>query len=114
MAGGYLGHRSLDDAPTPRRVAALAGVRIVAAAAGTRHSLVLAADGTVYSFGDGGADARTAYASDEHVIAAHAWVDTRGAGEVSEINKSCHLEERRASALRERLDFKTSSPSHSR
>ncbi|KAH8057585.1 GTPase [Aureococcus anophagefferens] len=34
MVGGFLGHRSLDDAARPRRVEGLAGVRIVASSAG--------------------------------------------------------------------------------
>jgi len=52
--GGWLGHRSLDEQPTPLRISALAGIRVVAVAAGSRHSLVLADGGHVYSFGDGG------------------------------------------------------------
>ncbi|KAH8068585.1 GTPase [Aureococcus anophagefferens] len=54
MVGGFLGHRSLDDAARPRRVEGLAGVRAVACAAGALHSLVLSAAGDVYSFGHGG------------------------------------------------------------
>ncbi|KAH8072608.1 GTPase [Aureococcus anophagefferens] len=54
MVGGFLGHRSLDDAARPRRVEGLAGVRIVASSAGALHSLVLSAAGDVYSFGHGG------------------------------------------------------------
>ena len=38
----------------PKRIEALQGVRAVAIAAGTIHSLVLAAGGAVYSFGGGG------------------------------------------------------------
>ena len=53
-AGGWLGHRAVDDCPLPRRVESLGGVRVVAVAAAGRHSLLLAADGGVYSFGDGG------------------------------------------------------------
>ena len=54
MVGGFLGHRSLDDAARPRRVEGLAGVRAVAVAAGALHSLVLSGAGDVYSFGHGG------------------------------------------------------------
>jgi alpha-tubulin suppressor-like RCC1 family protein len=52
-AGGWLGHRTVDEQPLPRSLQALSGVRAVAVAAGSRHSLVLTAGGDVYSFGDG-------------------------------------------------------------
>lgn len=48
--GGWLGHRSLDEQPTPLRISALAGIRVVAVAAGSRHSLVLADGGHVYRY----------------------------------------------------------------
>lgn len=41
------------NVPTPRPVAGLAGIRIVQIAAGSAHSLALAADGTLYAWGAG-------------------------------------------------------------
>jgi len=51
--GGWLGHRNVEERPLPTRISALNGIRIVAVAAGSRHTLVLADGGGVYSFGDG-------------------------------------------------------------
>ena len=47
---GRLGHCSVDDEHSPKMVDALRRVRIVAAAAGSNHSLALAEDGTVLSW----------------------------------------------------------------
>ena len=44
----------LEELLLPRRIASLRGVRVLAIAAGTEHSLVLADGGIVYSFGAGG------------------------------------------------------------
>jgi alpha-tubulin suppressor-like RCC1 family protein len=52
--GGWLGHRTVDEQTIPKAIAALHGVRAVAVAAGSRHSLILTDDGAVYSCGDGG------------------------------------------------------------
>ena len=54
FSGGWLGHRTVESHPLPRRVEALAGVRVVAIAASRQHSLALADGGAVFSFGDGG------------------------------------------------------------
>ena len=51
--GGWLGHGSLEEQRVPKRIQALRGKRVVAVAAGSRHSLVLVDGGVVYSFGDG-------------------------------------------------------------
>ena len=49
-----VGHGVLEELLLPRRIASLRGVRAIAIAAGTEHSLVLADGGVVYSFGAGG------------------------------------------------------------
>ena len=51
---GCLGHGDQADQHTPRPIAALQGVRLVAVAAGERHSLVVSAAGRLYSFGYSG------------------------------------------------------------
>ena len=48
---GKLGHGSDKDQPTPNKVTALSGKRVVAIAAGGDHSLVQTAGGAVFSFG---------------------------------------------------------------
>ena len=58
-----LGHGGKQNELAPRRVEALAGVRIVFAAGGEHHSLVIDDAGAVYSFGAGEAAGRTAYSS---------------------------------------------------
>ena len=58
-----LGHGGKQNELAPRRVEALAGVRIVLAAGGEHHSLVIDDSGAVYSFGAGEAAGRTAYSS---------------------------------------------------
>ena len=58
-----LGHGGKQNELAPRRVEALAGVRIVLAAGGEHHSLVIDDAGAVYSFGAGEAAGRTAYSS---------------------------------------------------
>ncbi|CAK0786715.1 hypothetical protein CVIRNUC_009929 [Coccomyxa viridis] len=50
---GQLGFGSFEDVTTMRPIASLRGVRIVAAAAGEKHSLALATHGAVYSWGCG-------------------------------------------------------------
>lgn len=51
--GGALGHDEENTEESPRPVDALAGVRVVGAAAGDRTSLVVADDGAVYGWGRG-------------------------------------------------------------
>ena len=51
---GRLGHGNQEDQHTPKLIEALRGERAVAVAAGQCHSLVLTAQGSVLSFGDGG------------------------------------------------------------
>ena len=51
--GGWLGHGSLDEERLPTRITGLHGRRVLAVAAGARHSLVLTDGGVVYSFGAG-------------------------------------------------------------
>ena len=58
-----LGHGGKQNELAPRRVEALAGVRIVLAAGGEHHSLVIDDAGAAYSFGAGEAAGRTAYSS---------------------------------------------------
>jgi len=48
---GQLGHADENDEQTPREIAALRGVHICAVAAGSRSSVALAADGSVYGWG---------------------------------------------------------------
>eukprot|EP00936_MAST-01D_sp_MAST-1D-sp1_P001484 g1484.t1 len=50
---GRLGHGDTQNCQMPQRVKALESIAVADAAAGDRHSLVLSADGTVYSFGCG-------------------------------------------------------------
>ena len=50
---GRLGHGDEQSQLLPETVEALAGQRVVAASAGTHHSLAIAADGSVWSWGDG-------------------------------------------------------------
>ena len=45
FAGGWLGHRTNDPQPLPRRIDALAHIRVVAVSAGSLHSLALADGG---------------------------------------------------------------------
>ena len=52
--GGWLGHRSLESELLPRPLAVLLDVRVVQVAASSFHSMALAADGSVFSWGDGG------------------------------------------------------------
>ena len=61
----------LEELLLPRRIASLRGVRAIAIAAGTEHSLVLADGGVVYSFGAGGGGKRG------HGDARCQWVPTR-------------------------------------
>ena len=51
---GQLGHGDENHVGVPRRVAALASIVVVQVAAGFIHSMALAADGGVWSWGDGG------------------------------------------------------------
>jgi len=51
---GVLGHGDREDQLLPKRVEAFAGRRVVAVSAADRHSLALAADGAVWSWGEGG------------------------------------------------------------
>ena len=51
---GQLGHGDEEDRLLPKKVEALAGQRVVAVSAGWLHSLVLTANGAVWSWGNGG------------------------------------------------------------
>eukprot|EP00966_Prymnesium_polylepis_P276257 6382040-Prymnesium_polylepis.1 len=51
---GRLGHGDNDEKLTPAVIEGLRGVRAVAVAAGSHHSLVLGSGGEVYAFGGGG------------------------------------------------------------
>ena len=51
---GQLGHGDQEVHDEPKVVEALRGVRVVAVAAGSKHSLVLTDEGAVLSFGAGG------------------------------------------------------------
>ena len=51
---GRLGHGDEHNQLLPRKIEALAGLRIVAVAPGYFHSLALTADGALWSWGDGG------------------------------------------------------------
>jgi len=50
-AGFHLGHGVAGPQPTPKRVEALSGVKVAAAAVGDSHSLVAGDDGVVWGFG---------------------------------------------------------------
>ena len=52
-AFGMLGHGNQQDQLPPKKVGALAGRRVVAVSAGRRHSLARAADGAVFTWGEG-------------------------------------------------------------
>ena len=52
---GRLGHGNTQNQPLPKKIEALAGQRIVAVAPGYFHSIATTADGTLWSWGDGGA-----------------------------------------------------------
>jgi alpha-tubulin suppressor-like RCC1 family protein len=52
-SGGRLGHGDEEDQWSPKVIEALSGVHVCAVSAGHHHSLVLSADGTVYSCGFG-------------------------------------------------------------
>ena len=51
--GGWLGHGDFEEQRLPKQIAALTGIRVLAVAAGSRHSVVLADGGAVYTFGAG-------------------------------------------------------------
>ena len=51
--GGWLGHGCNEETKIPQRITALAGHRVVAVAAGRRHSLALVDGGHIFSFGAG-------------------------------------------------------------
>jgi alpha-tubulin suppressor-like RCC1 family protein len=50
---GILGHGDARDRKRPKLVLALHGIRVVGVSVDTKHTLALAADGSVYSFGEG-------------------------------------------------------------
>ena len=52
-AYGQLGHGDWQELLLPQRIEALAGQRVVAVSVGAVHSLILTADGAVWSWGDG-------------------------------------------------------------
>jgi alpha-tubulin suppressor-like RCC1 family protein len=62
--GGMLGHGGDEDEHVPRVVEALAGQKVVGAAAGTDHTLVWTEGGEVYTFGDG-EDGRLGHGGEE-------------------------------------------------
>ena len=49
-----MGHGDEQHQWQPKKVEALAGQRVVAVPAGGEHSLALTADGTVFTWGEGG------------------------------------------------------------
>ena len=51
--GGWLGHGSHDEQRLPKSIAAFGGRRVIAVAAGSRHSILLVDGGEVYTCGDG-------------------------------------------------------------
>ena len=51
--GGKLGHGDVQNQLLPKKIEALAGQHVVAVAAGWQHSLALAADGAVFTWGRG-------------------------------------------------------------
>lgn len=73
---GWLGHRTTDEQRLPRQICGLCHVRVVSIAAGSRHSLVLADGGAVYSFGDGDGG-QLGVGSDELGAGRMLWVPTR-------------------------------------
>ena len=50
---GRLGHGDLQSQQLPKKVEAFAGQRVVAVSAGDAHSIAIAADGAVWSWGEG-------------------------------------------------------------
>ena len=52
--GGRLGHGDQQNQLLPKKIEAFAGRRVIAVSAGAAHSLALAADGAVWSWGCGG------------------------------------------------------------
>jgi len=74
---GQCGRGGAGAGAAPERrllpVAGLRGARVVAAAAGDRHSVALAVDGSVFTFGDGrfGQLGHAALAQASHVLAGH-------------------------------------------
>ena len=65
--GGQLGHGDEENVGVPRRVAALASIVVAQVAAGSLHSMALAADGGVWSWGQGGAG-RLGHGDDEDKV----------------------------------------------
>ena len=62
---GQLGHGDAEDAAAPRPVRALEGFPVVAAAAGTHHTLVATRDGAAYAFGSN-ADGQLGVGDEHH------------------------------------------------
>jgi alpha-tubulin suppressor-like RCC1 family protein len=62
---GQLGHGDAEDAAAPRPVRALEGFPVVAAAAGTHHTLVATRDGAAYAFGSN-ADGQLGVGDENH------------------------------------------------
>ena len=53
-AYGHLGHGDEQSQWQPKKIEALAGQRVVAASAGAVNSIAITADGTVFTWGQGG------------------------------------------------------------
>ena len=64
---GQLGHGDAQNQLLPKKVEAFAGRRVVAVSAGGNHSLALAADGAVWSWGGGGLG-RLGHGDEERVL----------------------------------------------
>ena len=64
---GRLGHGDRQSQWQPKKIEALAGKSVIAAAAGERHSLALAADGAVWSWG-GGVFGKLGHGDEQHQL----------------------------------------------
>jgi len=67
---GRLGHGGeQDDEPVPRLIEALAGKKVVGAAAGCVHTAVWTDAGELFTFGYGGGQGRLGHGGEEHELA---------------------------------------------
>ena len=63
----HLGHGDEEPQLLPKKIEALAGQRVVAVSAGTEHSLAIAADGAVWSWGSG-AFGKLGHGDQQHML----------------------------------------------